>query len=70
MKYLLQVTKMSSQFHIINITCLSNPKKFMQLINEKCLDKKFELIKEFEKLDRYYKYVKKKIEKIGKNKEN
>ena len=61
MKFLLQITKMALNFNIINITCLSNPKKFTGLINEKCLDKKFDILKEFDSLDRYYKYLNKKL---------
>lgn len=63
MKYLLLLTKFSPSFMIINISCLSNPMKFIMQTNEKCLDKFFSVEEEFRNLDKYLKFLKKKIEK-------
>lgn len=63
MKYLLLLTKFSSSFMIINISCLSNPMKFIMQTNEKCLDKFFSVEEEFRNLDKYLTFLRKKIEK-------
>lgn len=60
MNYLLQLTKISKNLKIINITCLSSPSKFVILANEKCLSKNFSIEEECNDLDRYYKFLTKK----------
>ena len=67
MKYLLQLAKVSTKFFIINITCLSHPSRFINIVNDKCLNKDFNVLYEFQNLDRFYKFLNKKITKHQKN---